>query len=84
MVDGRRVPVASARPLASSSRAKVSMSARRTGEQRQGPRLAPAGELELVEDVHLAGQPAVAREIPGEREALGVGEKAWTGMLRAS
>ena len=40
------------------------------GEQGQGPGAAPGGELAQVQRVGLSGQAAV----PGEREALGVGE----------
>ena len=43
-------------------------------EQRQGPGAAPAGELAQVEDAGLAGQAAVAGQVPGEREPLGIGE----------
>jgi hypothetical protein len=58
MMHSRRVTVARAWPRASSSRAKVSMSARRT-ENKGMERLAPAGELAKVEGVGLAGQAAV-------------------------
>jgi hypothetical protein len=43
-------------------------------EQRHGPRPAPGGELAQVEGVGLAGQAAVAGQVPGERETLGIRE----------
>jgi hypothetical protein len=43
-------------------------------EQRERPGAAPAGELAQVEGVGLAGQAAVTRQEPGERESLGISE----------
>jgi len=74
MVDSRRVTVARARPLASSSRAKPSMSARLDGEQGQGADAAPGGELAQVQRVGLPGQPAVPGQEPRKRKSFGVGE----------
>jgi hypothetical protein len=42
-------------------------------EQGQGPGAAPAGELAQVQCVGLTGQTAVAGQVPGEREPLGIG-----------
>jgi hypothetical protein len=74
MVDSRRVTVARALPLASSSRAKPSMSARRTAKQGQGPGLAPGGELAQIQHVRLASQAAVPGQEPGEDDPLGISE----------
>jgi hypothetical protein len=73
MVDSRRVTVARARPLASSSRAKDSMPGRRTAN-RLRQRAAPGGELAQVQGVGLAGQAAVPGQVPGEGEPFGIGE----------
>jgi len=72
-VHSRRVTVARARPRASSSRAKVDVGAA-DREQRERPGAAPAGELAQVEGAGLAGQAAVTRQEPGERESLGISE----------
>src|SRR6202035_2400986 len=44
------------------------------GEQGQGPGAAPGGELAQVQRAGLSGQAAVPGQVPGEGEALGVGE----------
>jgi len=44
------------------------------GEQVQGARTAPGGELAQVECVRLAGQPALSGQEPSEGEPFGVGE----------
>src|SRR6266700_6890290 len=76
MVDSRRVTVARARPIASRSRAKPSMSApiAAGGEQGERPGAAPVRELAQVQGVRLAGQAAVTGQEPGEGESLGIGE----------
>ena len=52
------------------------------GEQVQGARAAPAGELAQVESVCLSCQPAVPGREPGERETFGIAE-CWLGGTRA-
>ena len=60
MVQSRRVTVARARPLASSSRAKDLDVGAADGEQAQAAGTAPGGELAQVKRVRLAGQPSVS------------------------
>jgi len=74
MVHSRRVTVARARPRASRSRAKLSMSPRRTAN-----RLRERARHQVVNwrrfwRVCLAGQAAVAGQEPGKRKTLGIGE----------
>src|SRR5947207_11714595 len=74
MVHNRRVTVARARPRASSSRAKLSMSARRTANKASDRGPAPTGELAQVQCVGLTRQAAVPSQEPGKRETFGIGE----------
>jgi hypothetical protein len=64
-----------ARPRESSSRGGRLDVGAAHGEQRRGPRLAPAGELTQVKGVGLSGQAAVSGQVTGEREPLGIGER---------
>jgi hypothetical protein len=70
MVHGRRVTVARARPLASRSRAKPSMPARRTANRLRERAPAPAGELAQVQGVRLSCQAAV----PGQGKPFLIAE----------
>ena len=74
MVQSRRVTVARARPFASRSRAKPSMSARRTENRASDLAAAPAGELTQVQGVRLAGQAAVPGQETGEGEPFSFAE----------
>jgi hypothetical protein len=78
MVDSRRVTVALARPIASSSRAKPAMSAmsaRRTANGARDPVRHQLANWAQVQRIGLAGQDAVPGQEPGERDPLGIGER---------